>query len=229
MYYFPADPRFPLPYPESYLLAQHPDHRKFLQDGTNAVGGMPSVPNAHLFARRQKRKNVLTSPLATPNEVRYFSPLKKKKAGSQVLQIKDWYALLLNRSRFKSLEPDERVVSLSIIDPFLTDMIRIMHKKVQKDGDGEFAYKEDKKETFSTKTALSEDDFVFRKLEGYELSTIQDKKDGSSKFDAETVRKNTPFIHTQEILQHIRLKDTKEYLDTLSVSEAAVADVDGFF
>ena len=189
MYYLPADPRFHFPYPESYLLAQHPDHRKFLQDGTNAVGGMPSVPNAHLFARRHKRKNVLTSPLATPNEVRYFSPLKKKKAGSEVLQIKDWYSFLQHNSRFKSLEPEERVISLSIIDPFLTDMIRIMNKKVAKDGDGEFAYKEDKKETFSTKTALSEDDFVFRKFEDYELNSKQDKKNGSSKSKAETVRK----------------------------------------
>ena len=68
-------------------------------------------------------------------------------------------------------------------------MIRIMNKKVAKDGDGEFAYKEDKKEMFSTKTALSEDDFVFRKFEDYELNSKQDKKNGSSKSKAETVRK----------------------------------------
>jgi hypothetical protein len=69
---------------------------------------------------------------------------------------------------FKSLPEDERINSLTIVDPHLIDMCLTMEKIILAQGEGQFAYKE-KGEDQSLKTSFNENDFYFRLMHDLEL------------------------------------------------------------
>lgn len=91
---------------------------------------MSSVP---LLLRKSgqgigKRRGTTSSPIVNPNEVRYFIPLKRRtnaKTDEHKPEIKAWYCSgFFNLVRFNGLSRDDKMIALTIVDPWLTDMIR---------------------------------------------------------------------------------------------------------
>lgn len=99
---------------------------------------------------------------------------------------------------------------MQIIDPQFIDMILLMQGVNSKNGEHQFAYRDRNTEEQLFKLSFTEDDFFIRKPHHLEVS--------EERYQAEKL-----------ITSHVRLTDTKGYLDTVSVSKELVSDPEAMF